>query len=483
MGYPNSVLDPAPHVWGWPWHGLITQTGAGGTLPLPSGRVIDCPVFGGNWTYLWDIDMPPVDFEPDDPDEQWLTKGIIRAAANMDSCRIYGGRPYGSGPIKLGDHVGWLEIRFDWVSGVMNFLVSTSGNLGDGPFASESALSMTAEAAGFPATVPGGFPPQAQILDRSRDGTRCIVRVSRSRSSGISGAETLALIEVQVSGEIAANEAALVLLAGGTTTRGVVTVTTEPPPPPTGNITIGSSSAKVGTWITDSHMDAVVWAWYKPDGTPDLISYQVHVYATQVTTLTGDAASQTGSLNLQLSQKRTLTSSLGSATTDVTSSEVVTATAVSAGPLDITSTISMHVDDLEVLSMTSTQHSSGSIGMTGYWEALRTDIDPVEQALRWLYPSTTPAAQVYVGRQSLMSFQGLSNNVVDMPVQYLDNPDLVNPTRLVVHSDALTPGGADIGQFTYHTAVTTKAGNSAGSYNPITGQVLRNQDTELFSWV
>lgn len=484
MGYPNSVLDPAPHIWGWPWHGLVTRVAGRGALPLPSGRVIDCPTFGGNWTYLWDIGMPNVEYEPEDPDEQWWTKGIIRGNGNNFPTWIYGGRPVGSGPIKLGDTVGECGMVFGWANGVMRFTVSVSCNAGAGPVYLERTKTMTAAEAGFPATVPSGFTPRGEIVDRTKDGKRCIVRVSRDRASSMSFAgETLALIEVAFTGDFAAMDATLTLLAGGIDTRGVVTVTTEPPPDPAGVVTIGSSSAKVGTWITDSQMDAVVWAWYKPDGTPDLIHYQVHVYALQVTTLTGDVTSQSGSLNLQLSQKRTLTSSAGSATTDVRTSEAINATADSEGPLVITSSISMHVDDLEVLNKTSTHNTSGSIGMTGYWEALRTDIEPVNQALVWLYPSVIPADQAYIGRQSLMSFQGLSNNVIDMPVQYLDNPDFVNSLRLVVHSDALTPGGRHGGQYSYHTGVTTKAGNNAGSYNPITGQVVRNQNTELFTWV
>ena len=484
MGYPNSVLDPAPHIWGWPWHGLMTQALERGTLPLPSGRVIDCPAFGGNWTYLWDIDMPPVDYSPDDPDEQWLNKAIIRSARTMDSCRIYGGKPCGSGPIKLGAHVGEVGLNFAWADGVMAFRVSTFVSLEGPPVYVERDLTMTAAAAGFPETVPGGFIPQAAIIDRKADGSGLLVRVSRAREDFQRyNEETLALIEVRISGEFETMAASLTLLAGGATTRGVVTVTTAPPPDPAGVVTIGSSSAKVGTWITDSQMDATVWAWYLPDGSVDLIQYQVKIYAVQTNTLSGDASSQSGSLNLQLAQTRTLSSNSAVATTVVNSSEVVNGSVDAEGAIHFTADISMDVDGYEVMTRTDSFDSSGALNFNSYWEPLETDVEPVLQALRWLYPGTQPTSQAYIGRQSLMSFEPLSNKVISCPVQYLDYPDLVNSPVLVVNSEALTPSGADGGIFHYHTSVTIKPGNNSGSYNPITGQVLRNQDTPLFTWV
>jgi hypothetical protein len=477
-------LDPAPHIWGWPWHGLITQAGARGTLPLPSGRVIDCPVFGGNWTYLWDIGMPAVDYTPEDPDEQWLTKGIIRGDRNFYPMRIYGGQDVGSGPIKLGDHVGVLGVQFNWSDGVMSFTVSTNVNLGAGPIYVEKYLTMTAAAAGFPDTVSGGFTPVAVPVDRKPDGTGMIVRVSRARASSLSYAEeTVALIEITVTGEFATMNASLTLLAGGTDTRGVVTVTTEPPPEPAGVVTIGSSSAKVGTWITDSQMDATIWAWYLPDGSVDLIQYQVKIYAVQTNTLGGDASSQSGSLNLQLAQTRTLTSSTGVATTVVNSSEVVNGSVNSDGVISFSSDISMDVDGFEVMALASTFTSSGALNFNSYWEALETDVEPINQALRWLYPGAIPTTQAYIGRQSLMSFSALSNKVLDCPVQYFDFPDRFDSTRLVVDSEALTPSGRHAGLYTYHTSEAGLPGRGSGSYNPITGQVLRNQNTELFTWV
>lgn len=484
MSYPNSVLDPAPNIWGWPWHGLIVQNDARGNLVLPSGRVIDCPAFGGNWTYLWDIGMPPVDYTPEDPDEQWLNKGIIRARNTSNSCYIYGGKPYASGPIKLGDHVGEVGLNFTWADGLMGFRVSTYVSLDGGPVYVERYLTMTAAVAGFPETVPAGFTPEAAIIDRKPDGTGLLVRISRSRDSFQRYTqETLALIEVRITGEFETMDASLTLLAGGTSTRGVVTVTTEPPPNPAGVVMIGSSSAKVGTWITDSQMDATVWGWYLPDGSVDLIQYRVRIYAVQTNTLTGDLSSQSGSQNIQLTQTRTLTSNVGVATTEVNSSDVINGTVDSEGAIHFTSTISMDVDGYEVMAESGTFDTSGALDFTSYWEALETDVEPVLQALRWLYPGSQPTFQTYIGRQSLMSFDPLSNLVISCPVQYLDYPNLVTSPVLVVTSEALTPSGGDGGLYHYHTGVTIKPGNNSGSYNPITGQVLRNQDTELFTWV
>jgi hypothetical protein len=41
----------------------------------------------------------------------------------------------------------------------------------------------------------------------------------------------------------------------------------------------------------------------------------------------------------------------------------------------------------------------------------------------------------------------------------------------------------DSGQYSYHTSTTNHPARNFGSFNPITGQVLRNQETELFTWV
>lgn len=61
-------------AFGWPWHGLITDN----ELELPSGRKMACQ-HGGWDTQLWDVGLPDPEIEPDDPDEQWWPRSIVRA--------------------------------------------------------------------------------------------------------------------------------------------------------------------------------------------------------------------------------------------------------------------------------------------------------------------------------------------------------------------------------------------------------------------
>lgn len=89
--FPNSPLDEAPQVWGWPWHGLIRQpiNAVDSTLTLPSGRTMKMPpVRLANNTALWDVGMPIPEVETDDPDEQWLNRAILRGT---DLSEAYGG--------------------------------------------------------------------------------------------------------------------------------------------------------------------------------------------------------------------------------------------------------------------------------------------------------------------------------------------------------------------------------------------------------
>lgn len=89
--FPNSPLDEAPQVWGWPWHGLIRQpiNAVDSTLTLPSGRTMKMPaVRTANDTALWSVGMPVPNVETDDPDERWLNRAIMRGTGLAEA---YGG--------------------------------------------------------------------------------------------------------------------------------------------------------------------------------------------------------------------------------------------------------------------------------------------------------------------------------------------------------------------------------------------------------
>lgn len=85
MGFPNSPVDPEIVQWGWPWHGRIESPTFGattGTLRLPSGATMSVRRPTDHWTYLWDIGMPEPANDSENPDEQWLNRAILRSVAN-----------------------------------------------------------------------------------------------------------------------------------------------------------------------------------------------------------------------------------------------------------------------------------------------------------------------------------------------------------------------------------------------------------------
>lgn len=95
---PEDVLEH----FGWPWHGQIIDE----VLTLPSGREIACE-FGGWDTQLWDIGMPDPGIEADDPDEQWWTRAILRGTAGAGSL-IYSGK---TGSFETGRYVYSAPLR------------------------------------------------------------------------------------------------------------------------------------------------------------------------------------------------------------------------------------------------------------------------------------------------------------------------------------------------------------------------------------
>lgn len=80
---------------GWPWHGQIVDD----VLTLPSEREMECRV--GGWdTQLWDIGMPDPGIVPDDPDEAWWPRSILRGTVGGGSV-IYSGITEQPGGISL----------------------------------------------------------------------------------------------------------------------------------------------------------------------------------------------------------------------------------------------------------------------------------------------------------------------------------------------------------------------------------------------
>jgi len=79
---PEDVLEQ----FGWPWHGQIINE----VLTLPSGREIACE-FGGWDTQLWEIGMPDPGIVADDPDEQWWPRAILRGDLTFNAWVFYSG--------------------------------------------------------------------------------------------------------------------------------------------------------------------------------------------------------------------------------------------------------------------------------------------------------------------------------------------------------------------------------------------------------
>lgn len=489
MAFNNSPIDPVPEVIGWPWHGLITKTPAAGSLALPSARTIACE-YCGNWTYLWDIGRPAPVVASADPDEQWLSKAIIRGDGNINNTYIYGGKHFNAGPIKLGADVGRSALGYVFSAGTLNFAMELIRDDGTGPVLTERRISISAAACGIDWPQDGEeFYIDVQAVDKTPDGCGWLLRLSRFYAAHPVDLETLAILELKVTGDFIDPVLALSVVAAGTVARGVVTVEQEPPAG--GLIMIGRAEVKVGEHTTISRVDAVVWAWYLPGGAIDLVRLRVRVVAIEVGALSGTPGDTAASWSQTVTTTRTLSTANAAAETV----QVVTQNlghTFSSNPSigHASAAASLTIDGLGLL----THSSSRSIGVeadlswTETFGAIRLDIKPANQSFLFPYVAQGMIDDVLfeyvklIGWQSLTSFDPLSNKVLVLRADYRDYGQFESP-RKVIYGAALTPSGPDVGQYQYHTDNPPPPGFKSAAHNPITGVSVRHLNTDLFTFV
>ncbi|HCF7214620.1 TPA: hypothetical protein SL732_000696 [Pseudomonas aeruginosa] len=496
--FPNSPLDEAPQVWGWPWHGLIRQpiNAVDSTLTLPSGRTMKMPAVRlANNTALWDVGMPIPEVETDDPDEQWLNRAILRGT---DLSEAYGGVSLQPAFIR------GYTIRYG-VSVQYNFFLETiaasclfrDGFTGFSGTISSNAISLSD--LGLP-VKPDGI--SFEVLDVNNDGTRrlYLARYQETAGSGFIGVGGLLELRVSASG---ANsfQAELSVVAPWAqiqfetidSSRTDVDPNThtrfwrgtpedpdgpfnessgEPPPPPypghpwaphVYRVLIGEFSASLRARSTAG-------AWYGLSGSLELITLEVSIVSTMSRSagISGDHISF--SMTEDISFSYNLSSSSGGASESLYNT--LSTSGVLNGPGSIQWTD----------SITGQSVASGSESISlGDIYLLTPDVgDSYAEGLDWSSP-----IELFPGRPSTISDQSA------WPVLRYSNKLLglffYRGRDRRFAGVALTPHGphgsrqvdVDVSGF---SPLEMEAWDK-GSYNPLTGDAIRNDPNAFYSYV
>ena len=477
-------------LWGWPWHGLATQLPGSNeaSIALPSGAAQRMPVVGGHWTYLWDVGRPDRESDSDDPDRAWWGKAILRGTGLPNQLYAYGGLNMNAGPIQFESGVGRLTLSISSKSdGAATLTVRGYLNLTGVPVSSTASIDISYPDVGADYLAPDGvyWPLRFTLVDRLPNGRAMLLRVSREYGFLIGAFETLAIIELIVGGEAAAITLTRTIHASGKDCQGRITVTEDQRqnrPPIT---TIGGSRARIGTAVSDSSVEATVWAWYEPGGDVQLMTYRARIRYSITETLTGSATQQNGTSRREVNMDIELAVGGVSASSTI---QIEVSTQASVDNNDSSKAV-LNVQGSMTLNGTTQKVLGGSengqftvIGPSDSVPPLDPELAARMQTLPWLRGAGT--AWQIASRQSVLSWQALSNKVLCWALYYEDNinGDIYGPRR-VTYTDALTPVGVDSGTYSRHTSEGLLDGFSRASYNPVTGAVRRNQNTPLYTWV
>lgn len=477
-------------LWGWPWHGLATQLPGSNeaSIALPSGAVQRMPVVGGHWTYLWDVGRPDRDPDTEDPNRAWWGKAILRGTGLPSQLYAYGGLNMNAGPIQFEAGVGRLTLSISSKpEGAATLTVRGYLNLTGVPVSSAASIDISYPDLGADYLAPDGayWPLQFSLVDRLPNGRGMLLRVSREYGFLTGSAETLAIIELTVGGEAAAITLTRTIHASGKDCQGRITVTEDQRqnrPPIT---TIGGSRARIGTAVSDSSVEATVWAWYGPGGHVQLMTYRARIRHSITETLTGSATQQSGTsrseVNIDIELAVGGVSAHSAVQIEVNTQTFVDNNDSRKAVLDVLGSMTMNGATQKVLGGSGNGQFT-VIGPRDSVPPLDPEVAARMQTLPWLRGAGT--SWQIASRQSVLSWKALSNKVLCWVLDYEDNinGDIYGP-RQVTYTDALTPGGVDSGIYTRHTSEGVLDGFSRGSYNPVTGAVRRNQNTALYTWV
>lgn len=464
MTYPNSLVDARPDVWGWPWHGMIEGTPSTDRTPseliLPSGARMECAWRAGDAhnTHLWDIGMPVPEVETENPDERWLNKAIIRSRYSGDdrkSAFCYSGDlAFESGhPMHVpgvGTLIRRLEMSQRTSGGVANIVVTlfVSNKLSVELPLSRSQLKLP-DAGAFSRRLPDF---RVQLMDESPNGRSALYWIAPRVFSF--GTEYLALgrtlLEITITGDPKEGF--------GLTHRIVepysVQVDSQQHPP-------GTHSQ--GTVTKYSMVETPIWAWYSPDGSVEVIRYRSEGHFTETYLSTSNTQDYASSAR----QIITLGSLAGQVSKEYETELVQHLTRIDPVWNRISSSYSVHVYGEQVYSLDNSETTSNDISTTIGGDPEVADPNPTLQA------GVYPDGMIVLSNNILATIQRSFTMTGSGPTHWWCG-DALSPAGIDhgLHKfDTANPGGGQVGYF------------QTGSYNPITGELVRNRPDKFCSWV
>ena len=457
---------------GWPWHGLIRN----GALTLPSGRTLNI-YYAERDTSLWDIGLPDPPFETDDPDVEWWGKAIIRGGRyfygggnpNWPSTQWVFAQPpvYVGGVVRRARDLG-LNIA-NTGGGVYSIRVELY--VDDVRYQSNIVLSSDLGAT-TSSSFGGGF------LDHRWDRGRWLVSVGDIQVR-------MGLLEARLTGSGSGLSLELTVLAVASEFWEPEIVSDEPVNiPESGRIDNGAyvGAPLPGVYTARRTGRLLSTAFYRLDATVELVYLHVNAESTFETTdvrVTPHTRKWINSGEIWLQGD-----SLGA--TSVVSFETSYEQTVNANGIhpirrvDKIDGVEVRVVDLVAAALsyvfrygdTPAWFMSGAINLSLDWRLGFEDA--------W-----GSNLQVYAMRTS--------NNIYQARVsaEFFPPPSGIR-VEVVSLSSALTPSGVDPGEAFFDTRVPgdypagvyeALSRFQTGSYNPVTGQVMRNSPYYRYSWV
>lgn len=493
MTFPNSQFDPEIVQWGWPWHGRIetpTFGASNGTLRLSSGATMTVKNAGWPSTYLWDIGMPEPVNDSENPDEQWLNKAIIRSDNSGGPVPVafwYGGAGGSSlYPMYIpgrGVLRRLFSFQFTDITGEVTIRLQAIGFTTVTQVFSLSAVGLNITDAISP--VSGVI---ASVTDCSPDGRKMLMLLVPYRQStfggtpvelfgrsvieltaGVTeaGALTLGMELISSYGdkvasyengfasladELAATRGLWVDSVNGETYEGWLSDTLPPAPAGVWQLI---SRWPIGSNFSRTIYSTPIWAWYDAAGAPELVSYRV-------TSLLECSHSGTYTSRSGFS-RQTLTYEVfaGSSTSQLAYISNSNLSGDQSGT-DVTGTITA---DGELLS---------SSGVTRTTPIDRFSVGYLSEEAAELTADAQPWGYIRLSNKLICPYlRALRRSSAPAGV----TEDWAGP--------ALNPGGIDSGRYERVSDWPEADRNrwASGSYNPITGQVVRHLRDLYCSWV
>ncbi|MDP5721052.1 hypothetical protein P3805_01855 [Pseudomonas aeruginosa] len=496
MPFPNSILDDAPDVWGWPWHGLIKQAiGAGGAvLTLPSGATMDMPSIAlMQDSYLWDVGMPEPAVTTDNPDEQWLSKAILRGSG-----QCYGGMDAGSAAFIRGRTVS-ATVSTSQTGGLLWFDVYFVDHGGAVPIEQQA----TSNILGWQDLGLESSPHSLSVslIDRGHDGTRRLYLVNYFKSASDTGARA-AFVELHLQPTGSAGFfATLSVVATYPQVNYQITAISLPdvdldvytriwradsggyeqgPEAPPGETV--EYSVRSGNWQLTCAVERILWMWYGTSGALEPLTYSVlqtwdwsrtggvvggdHVEVDEVYSVRYDLSLAAGSAGttLQVAHQSTSHSNMGSPDstgTDISWQDFISGAAVASGNV--------------------TGQPGGEHAIAFPDRATFQDVSDSTNEILWFQSSLSSFSW-----QPNIAVQSFSNKILALRFFRDDRQNGVQQ-RYISLAPAVTPHGpqgAEILDFDAG-ALTQQQRERwlSGAYNPITGEVHRNDPSGYFAWV